>query len=188
MNASKPHRNVIMTLVLAGLGAAYLYFVYLPSQREIRRVEKDLALRRQYIRQSLQAATALPAIEAKLQTVRQQTARWTAAAPTPEQVGTVYARINALVDQTGAATTRFQPLADLPQGTIHRFPVNLAISGSFPQACQFLYDLEQLPATLWIEDLKIEQAAGAGQDVSCELTVVIVADNSENSDQANRSG
>jgi hypothetical protein len=55
--------------------------------------------------------------------------------------------------------------------------------GSFAEICRFLYQLETMPQTLWLEDVQIEKCAKNTGDVQCEIILEIFADNIENSDQ-----
>ena len=82
----------------------------------------------------------------------------------------------------GTTTSRFDPQRLVRHETICEIPLAIGCTGSFAQICGFLRGLEGLPATIWVEDLEIQQASETGKDVHCELNLVVFSSNSEDSD------
>jgi Tfp pilus assembly protein PilO len=187
MKSTKSYGSWIITAPLVGLACAYLFLVFLPGQKEIHRLKAEISRQRDFIRLSDQCAVALQTTQEELETAREHLAVWKQSAPTHDKLSELYGRINALADAAGAKTTRFEPQQDVQYRTISRVPVSVGFVGSFAEICAYLYHLEMLPQTIWVEDLKIEKYAKNEENAQCEVTLVVFADNPADSGQANRS-
>jgi hypothetical protein len=65
--------------------------------------------------------------------------------------------------------------------TVTRAPLSLSFSGKFHEVLYFLELLETQPQTIWVEDLLLSGGEAASGEMTCELTLVIFADNREGS-------
>ena len=178
----------IVTLPVAGLAVAYVFLVFQPGRKAIDRLSDELVAEQDFI--ALAEAVG-PAIQTIRQQLRETLAYNTARAESiPEQaeLTSLFGRIHALAKASGAITTRFDPEPPLPLDRLRRIPVVIGCTGSFAQISRFLSDLECLPQIVWIDGIKIESFAQEGQNVKCELNVLVFADNLDNSDQANLAG
>ena len=59
---------------------------------------------------------------------------------------------------------------------------------SHKQIAEFLHALESLPPTIWVDELEIGSSGGNSEPMVCQLTVIIFADNSDDSDQVDIAG
>jgi Tfp pilus assembly protein PilO len=66
-------------------------------------------------------------------------------------------------------------------------PLSIGLLGSFGQIEAFLRSLEGLPATIWVDSIKIAAAQDA-KPVCGEIRLVVFAVNSENSDYGKVAG
>ena len=66
-------------------------------------------------------------------------------------------------------------------------PVSLGCAGSFPQIYEFLRKLEAMSPVVWVSSLKLDKGDANRENVTCELTLEVLADNSDISGYAKRS-
>jgi Tfp pilus assembly protein PilO len=187
MKSTRSYGSWLVTVPLVGLACGYLYFVFLPGQKEIRRLKAEIHRQRDFIRLSDQCAVAFQTTHRELERTRQRLGLWTQSAPTQATLSELYGRINGLAKAAGANTTRFEPQPDVRYRTISRVPVSVGFVGSFAAVCTYLHHLEMLPQTIWVEDLKIEKYAKHEENAQCEVTLAVFADNPDDSGQVNRS-
>jgi Tfp pilus assembly protein PilO len=178
----------IVTLPVAGLAVAYVLFLFLPGEREIGRLSDELTVQREFISGSMSGTAAVVATGRQLEEARQYASKWEESSPSEDEVSELFGRITALAKAAGATTTRFEPDRAVRHEALSRIPVVVGCTGSFGQVCRFIRDLESLPPTIWIEQMRIEGTGKDGQNVQCELVLEILADNSGDSGQVKLAG
>ena len=176
------------TIVLAlGVAGAYAFFCYLPGEAALKGLRTELASVKESIQQ---AETFAPAIEATCQQAEMTGAyieKWEQATPSEDELSELFGRINRLAEESGVTTTLFEPHAAIPYDTLSRLPVEMSCAGSFGAISRFLAALERLEESIWIADLQISKNGEDSEDVLCELTLDVFADNPDGSDQVDRS-
>lgn len=187
MNTKIRRRTWIVTLPMVGLAAAYAYFFYLPGQRAITQLSEEVAAAEAFVDQARDLAVIVEPTRQHLNKTRQYNEVWEKAAPSGVGLFTLLGEINRLCKESGATATQFDPEEAVRRQRVQRIPLLLGYSGSFSQICKFLNALEQLPQTVWIENLRIEQSGQDGANVHCELSLAIFADNLDDSDQVDHS-
>jgi len=175
-------------LLTAGVAAAYLFLVFLPGQKAMGQLANDLATKQDFVSQTGMMSPAMKVSEQEVKKTLEYNAAWKGAAPTEGQLSALFGQIHTLAKTSGLTTTRFDLQEPEVLARVQRVPVVIGCTGSFDQIARFLAQLERLPQTIWIEDLRIEPAGKAGEVVQCEVSLVVFADNPENSDQVNSSG
>lgn len=178
----------IVTLPLVALAAAYFYFLFLPGQREIARLADELALQRQFVQGSVSGVAAIRATAGDLERCREYTAEWAKNAPVEGDLADLLARITSAAKHAGTTITRLEPDRPVRYEHVSRVPVVVGLAGSFSQVGRLICDLERLPQTLWIQEVRIEIAGKDGENVQCEMVVEIFADNPGDSGQVKLSG
>jgi Tfp pilus assembly protein PilO len=187
MKTKRSDGKWVLILAAAAAVAAYVYLLFLPQQRTIAGLRRELAAAEEFIQQVEAFGPALAATQQEVQRTRQYVHRWEESAPTEDELAEFFGRVSGLAKQSGATTTRFEPQEPVRYEKIRRLPVAITCSGSFDQICRFLQGLEHLEETVWVDSLKVEQSGEDKQSVECEVTLVVFADNSDDSDQADRS-
>ena len=186
MKTTARPNNWIFIVPVTALVVAYVYFFFLPGERSVRGLREELAGATEEIEQ---AEAFRPAIEASREEFEKTDAyvrRWEESAPSEEDLSGLFGQINRLTKDSGATTTRFEPQPTVDYDKIRQVPVALACVGSFSQISAFLRDLENLRETIWIENLEMERPREDSEDVQCQLTLAILGDKPDDSDQVDR--
>lgn len=171
-------------LLLAALGAAavaYVVLVFAPGHKAILTQRAQIATKRSLVLQAAGLAPAIEAARSDLSQAKACIAAWNAKAPKERELATLFGRINELVKEAGAVNTRFEPEPVRRRERLVEIPLSIGLLGSYTQIEGFLYALEMLPATIWVDSVKIVSAKDA-EPVLGEVRLVVFAANSENSD------
>jgi Tfp pilus assembly protein PilO len=172
--------NWLLTLPLAAVGVVYLYFLFLPAQREIDRLRSDLQAQRQSVTQLHEREKKIYETNEELQRAVQFVAEWKQ--KNKADAASVLAQISDEVEKSGVQTMRFDPEATDRFETLRKTPLMLGTQGDFQQVFRMLQQLEALPSTIWIEHFHIETAERDGRPLSNEVNLAIFTGNAENSD------
>jgi len=187
MHTKNRRRTWIVVLPMVGLAAVYAYFFYLPGHRAIAQLSEEVAAAETFVDQARGLAGVVEPTRQQLNKTLQYNQVWQEPAPSGAGLFELLGEINRLCKESGATATQFDPEEAVCHQRVQRIPLLLGLSGSFSQICKFLADLEQLPQTVWIESLRMEESDQDGGNVHCELSLAIFADNLDDSDQVDQS-
>lgn len=171
----------LLTAALAGLSIAYLWLVFLPNNRNIGELKRQLLDKQSYVGD----ATTLPAkIEVARSDFKNADAYvrdWASALPAGGDLLPMVGAIHREVQLAGATVTQLEPQAEVPMQSIRQMSILLVCRGEFAQIEQAVGQLQQLPGTVWLDTVRIKPISKDGKDVQCEVNLVIFADKLENS-------
>jgi len=182
MKTKIPRGSWIVTVPVAAVAVVYVVLFFLPGKRAIGELREKIQQHQECIDQATAVAAMLPAVQKELQKAEDYNTAWEKQAPAVGEAAALHGKINALALAVGAELTRLEPTPVVPYDKIQQIPLTVSCTGSFAQISGFLRSLEELPQTLWIDSLSLEKPEEAGEAVECELSLVVFADNPENSD------
>ena len=187
MNSKSGYGSWIITVPLAATVVAYVMWIYLPGSREIGRLREDIRQKQDYLGMAAGVPLALQISQKQVEETEAYNTAWHEQAPAPEDLSTLYGKLNSLAKTAGTTVTRFDPEPITRYETIRKIPLTVGLEGSFAQIFRFLNGLETLPATIWANSFKLENPNGSGGCISCRVDLVVFAGNPENSDYVNQS-
>jgi Tfp pilus assembly protein PilO len=188
MKTSLRQTSWIVALPLAGLTAAYVLGFFLPGRRAIDRLREELDAQREFVVSTTFVAPAIEATKEELKKTAAYNSAWLANAPTEADLSDLHGRIHALAKTAGATTTRFEPQPTVDYERLRRLPILVGCTGSFSQLGRFLETLENLPQTIWVENVEFSTSGQSEGAVKCEVELVVFTDNPDNSDQVDIAG
>jgi Tfp pilus assembly protein PilO len=171
-----------VTLPVAGLAIGYLYFVFFPTAAAIRETRGEIRLKQDYISQTEKLHQTVTQLEQNLNEVQQYTQQWRRQAPIPGQLSDLFGKISSCARECGALITRFEPQTEIALEHLHRVPVQMDLACSYSTLCHLLAELEQLPETIWIDEVRIEKVKENGKDMKCALKLDVFAGDFKKSD------
>jgi Tfp pilus assembly protein PilO len=187
MTHSGNRANWIVALtVVAGI-AACVTLVLLPAQRACGKLAADVTAEQAYVDRMGDLAPALRATQTELEAARRYSTAWIERAPNEKELAKLFGQITALAKAAGATTTRFDPDPIVVFDKVRKIPLTVGCRGSYSQVHRFLRDLEGLSSEIWVERVGLEKILQSSKEIRCEVSLVIFADNSGNSDQVNLS-
>jgi len=182
MTAKARRGSWLVTLPLALLAVGYLMLFYLPGRRAISRATDQVEERRQVLDQSTGLLGVIHVAQQETGKADRFVRQWEANCPPIAELSQLYGEIYALAEAAGAGVTRFDPEAIVRGERIVKIPLKMGCQGRFEQLFAFLAGLEGLRYEVWITDLRMERVAEDRENTSCELSLLVFAGNSGNSD------
>lgn len=175
-------RSMIATVLAAVASIAYVFFVFLPGQKAIGELRRELTEKQQYIIDADRLSQAIEQVEHDFDAGRQFTTQWKEAAPSESELAAMLGRITEETRASGSTIVRLdrRPISRLE--TIWYVPVVLECRGSFAEVFELVRRVESLPQDVWITDLHLERGSEDAEAVHAELVLTIFADNSEKLD------
>lgn len=182
MTNTKLVRGLLFLLFALAVGST-VFFVFLPRQRAIADLRRQVKDRKQYIQQSQHLDALIVKMENDLAAACTYVDGRASRAPADGDLDTVFGSIANEAKSSGVVTSRFQPhQEDENEAAIQRMTATLVTEGTFHQLFDFLGRLERLPLTFWIDGLQLQQVGDETDRLTCTMNLVIFADNRGNSD------
>ncbi len=179
--AKKP-KSWILTVAISGAALTYAFFVFIPMQKSIAEVRKQLTQQRSEVLELGKLESEVIRLERRIEAVRTTIDTWHEHAPTEQETATFIGVVSQLAQQAGARVERISPRTAVAMSTLRQHPADLTVEGDFAQIAEFLHQLEQRPETIWITRLNLIASGETGANVLCELSFTVFADNPDNSD------
>jgi Tfp pilus assembly protein PilO len=165
-----------VTLGIAMVAVAYVLFVFLPFQKRIAGLSRQLRDKRLHVVQADQLILPLARERERLGEIRQHMGRWEQNAPDPHELAAFYARISEQARQTDVRLVKFEPQTPRNLQTLRQYAIALSIEGNFEQLFGFLTRVEQLPQTISPSHLRVSRPEGGGASLQCEMTLTFFGD------------
>jgi Tfp pilus assembly protein PilO len=174
---NKKPRSWVLTIILAGSAIAYVAFVFLPGQRAIGEMRKQLHEKQEFIVQADRLTFAIQKAADDMQAALEFAEEWRSHAPSEGKLAATFGRITECAQTAGLAVQRFDPQPVVRLDSIWQAPVSLVAEGEFSQVFEFLGAIEALPSTVWIQNLRLENSGKVSGRLRCEMTLTVFADN-----------
>jgi Tfp pilus assembly protein PilO len=182
MAAVSRRNSWIITIAIAAGTVGYLTLLFSPGMRGIAGVRQELRTKQDFIGQAERLRPTTFRLGEQLTQVAQYNQRWSAYLVSQSRLASIYGELGALVKDSGASTTRFEPQTAIPLASVKKLPVKLGLEGSFTQIHAVIHKIESLAAFIWIEEIKMEGGGETGKSSRAELTLAMFVDNPEKSD------
>ncbi len=177
----------LVTIPLVAIALIHIVFVFFPGHKAITQLRREIEYRQQYINNAVDASAALNAAKQDLADVKSYVDNWRHVAATVHRLPVLYGHINNLSKQAGTTTTLFEPQVIVQLGLIRQIPIHMACTGTFAQNYEFIRSIESLPQVIWIDTLRFDKARQNGENISCEINLVVFSDNPKISNYDNSS-
>ncbi|MCE9555014.1 MAG: type 4a pilus biogenesis protein PilO [Planctomycetes bacterium] len=182
MKTLAPRSSWLITIGLVVVSVGYLYFVFMPARRGIEKLREELSQKQAYLAQQPGLKSSLASVESELGHTQEYVDQWRSHAPAAGELSSTYGAIHRLVTSAGVEVEKFDPQNVTSLETVRKIPIRLTAEGSFAQMHALLRGLEEMPASPWVESLRIERGKDAEAPLKGEITLVIFAANPEISD------
>jgi len=175
-------KSLFLTLLISGGALAYAFLIFVPIQRSIASLRSELDSKRQFILDAGSLEPRITELTAELQQAEKVVDSWREHSPSEEEMATFIGQVSVLASKAGAKPGRITPREAITLASLRRHPAEFSVQGSFSQLSHFLAELESLPKTIWINDLKLQRDGEDRETLRGEITFSVFADNSGKSD------
>jgi Tfp pilus assembly protein PilO len=175
-------RSLVATVLLAAGSVAYVFFVFLPGQKAIAHLRRELDTRQQYIVDADRLAHAVQLADQDLKKAREFAEAWRRTAPSERGLASILGRITGAAEESGVSIERVDRRGVKQYEMIGQVPVVLECEGTFREVFDLTHRLEMMPQSVWITDLRMERQSKTSETVVAEIALAVFTDNSEDSD------
>jgi Tfp pilus assembly protein PilO len=179
---NKSRHTWVITVLLAGAALAYVFGMFLPRMRAIAAIRQQVSAKHDLMAQASKLAPTVVGLNREVDATNQYIARQQRQLTHPGDLPRVFGQISQLIAASGGTTTRFEPQPALILEQIRKVPVAVSVTGNFDAITRIIAGLETMTATVWIEDLRIDESRESGGNAKAELLLAIFANNHEISD------
>jgi Tfp pilus assembly protein PilO len=172
----------VVTIPVSLMALAYVTLFFLPRMRAISDVRQQLRQREDFISQADKLQPTNDRVAKELHETQEYCETWRSRAVDERQLEALFSKIGQLAEGNGARILRFEPQPAVTHARLRTIPILFNFSAPFASVQQLARGLEELPASIWVDHLKIENADQDGKSVKVEMKLVLFADNPEKSD------
>ena len=166
----------LVTGGIACVALGYLCFVFLPSQKAMKATRQQLAEKQQFIMETDRLFAAVNAVQQEHEQTSAFAEKWQHDAPDTHQADRLPTQISFQANLAGVRILRLEPQAPKPHGLVVEYPILVSVEGGFEGLFEFLKSVEELPQTIWLQNVKLHRSGEMRGDMQCELTLAILGD------------
>jgi Tfp pilus assembly protein PilO len=163
-----------LSVSLAMLGIVCPSVVWLHGGDGVKAVRARVDAKQPLALENDKLAAELLNCERKLETAEASLAEWERASPERRHTCRLWQQIDAAAADAGMTVTRFAAESPIVHEQMEEIPVAVRGSGDLPQVAEFVQSMERLPATIWIESVRVRKSDGNAKPAICELNLTIL--------------
>lgn len=175
MSKPKQRNSWLVTMPIAMIAAAYLWFVFLPGRRAIETVRAELLDKQAFIGGADRVMAGIGNVEAELRQCKAYCQSWHGGSMDSTEMTKLFRTIAEVLESSGVVTTKFTPESGTSLDMLQKIPVHLGFEGSFQQISEVLTKLESLSQRIWVEQISMQVNEEHRETVTCELSLAIFA-------------
>ncbi len=175
----KKRSSWIVTIPLAAVAAAYLYWSFFPGMKTLAALRKEIQSQQEYIAQAEKLASAVQATERQIREADEFCQTWRDKAPQGKHQSEFLGSLMTLAKSAGTHSNRLTPHQPREFETLIQTPIHLNVDGSYAAVYEMLRRLESLPQAIWVSELKIEANRDGEKKPVAEVGLDVFAGNQE---------
>jgi len=172
----------VVTIPVSLMALAYVAMLFLPRMRSVADVRQQLRQREDYISQSDRLQPTTQRVAEELKAIDEYCKFWQTRTVNERELESLFSQIGLLAKENGAKILRFEPQPPVALEQVRKIPVLFSFAAPLKSVQKLARALEELPASIWVDQFKIENTDQAGKTVKVEAKLVLFADNREKSD------
>ena len=172
----------LVTGGMACVALAYMFLAFFPSQKAMKSMRQQLEEKQAYIKETDQKFAAVSATRADLEQASGFVKRWQRDAPDPQEADHLQAQISNKANLVGVRVLKLQAQQAKQHGLVAEYPILVSVEGTFEGIFNFFQGVEELPQTIWLQNVKLQRPGELRGELRCDLTLTILGDLAENSD------
>jgi Tfp pilus assembly protein PilO len=162
--------------------AGYYLWIDRPLRASTERFREERQDKLRYIAEAEELRPRIQAAKIAVRDAEAHYAAWKSSLPTEGAVSAHYSTLTATIRSAGATVTKFEPLPPIKLASIQQAPLLVTLSGTHAQIAAALVNMEKMSSTIWVRDLRLTEAREDGKAVSCEVRLIVFANNADKSD------
>ncbi|MCP4114641.1 MAG: type 4a pilus biogenesis protein PilO [Desulfobacteraceae bacterium] len=169
-NLTRVQRILVCVVTFVLLSGGYFYFVYMPRQEEMKRLENDLTTLKTRLVTYKQKAAALAKYEELMAEAQARFNLAMKALPDKKEIPSLLTGISSSGNDAGLEFILFQPKAEVQKEFYAEIPVAIKVQGGYHEFAAFFDQVARLYRIVNINDISIKsrsKSGGGGLEASC---------------------
>ncbi|PLX72894.1 MAG: pilus assembly protein PilO [Desulfuromonas sp.] len=162
--------GVVAVLIIA----AFVWFMWLPKQEELTKLEGQLQKIEAELVQKRQIAKNLPKFKEEFAKMEKLLEQALTELPNQKEIPSLLTNLAALAKSNGLDVKKFQPQGEVPKGFFAEVPSQLSLEGSFHEMAEFAQAIGLLPRIVNISNLDLSGPKTRGNEavlkIGCKVT------------------
>ncbi len=165
---SKLQRMLVCLITVAVISVAYIYFIYMPKQQQILRLNREFSVQKRKLNTYRKMASDLSKYEKKMADFQIRFNLAMKALPDKKEIPSLLKAVSKAGIDAGLVFTLFQPGHEVNKKFYAEIPVKIKINGGYHQLAHFFDQVSRLYRIVTIRDINIKgQRNSDGLAVSC---------------------
>ena len=181
MKRAQKSNSWLVTIPLAGLALGYYFLMFRPEVAAQSELRLELEMKELALAEANAQVEMLARRRSEIREAEEYVQIWREQSSVG-RASLLYGEIARLVKEAGARTIALDPEPAVQLQSIQQSSVRLSCQGTLASMHRLLHKLEQMPQTVWIREVLIQQSADEGDLVRCEIKLAVFADKSSFSD------
>lgn len=188
----RPYRLAMMPAIVFLVGAAYVYFLYLPTKHELTSARDQHLQMQRKLAEVRAVASNEDAVKAEIAALERKLKDALRQLPDSKELPVLLTDITSLGKTAGLDFKSFRPKVEIQKGFYAEVPIEIEFTGSFHDVASFFDEVSRLPRIVNIGELAItidrEDSAETLLDVKGQATTFRFVENPEPAAAAGEDG
>ena len=177
---TKVQRLIICLLTFAVIGGTYYYFIFMPKNEELEKLEKNLTVQMNKLANYKKRAAKILFYEKKMAATMVEFNQAMKALPEKKEIPSLLTAISKVGSNSGLDFLLFQPEKEVNKEFYKEIPVSIKISGAYHQVTNFLFQITKLNRIVNINNVDIKGKKGGSKlEMSCKAVTYMFIEKKE---------
>ncbi|RMF48238.1 MAG: pilus assembly protein PilO [Deltaproteobacteria bacterium] len=163
-------RALLLLLLLGVIVGAFVWFVFLPQQEELKRLQAESQRLQVKLQQDQRIANNLPKFKAEYERLKKRLEEALTELPNKQEIPSLLTSIASVAKDNGLDVVRFRPGNEVGKGFYAEVPVSLRLMGTYHQVALFSYAISRLPRIVNLNNLTLKPKNSKGSRAVLDIT------------------
>lgn len=163
-------QTVTVALIL-GIVCLFVVVVHLPQAREMDRVQKDIAAKRQELSEAHDQCSSLVTVYERVQMLRQSTPYFDKRLPDRSELSGFLKKLVGKLNSAKLVSHEIRPESPVSTARYVELPITLSFEGSFENIYAFLRSVEDIARLTQVEELHLKSRVGPDPVVKATMVL-----------------
>lgn len=173
-------RILICIVSIAIIGGAYYYFIFMPKNEELKRVEQKYEQQKKKLATYKKQAAEILKYEKKMAETQEKFNVAMRALPDKREIPSLLTGISKAGSDSGLAFHLFQPKKEINKEFYKEIPVSLKVVGGYHQLTDFFLQITQLNRIVNINNVEVKSGKGGRiLEMTCQAVTYMFVEQKE---------
>ncbi len=177
---TKIQRLLICVVTFAIIGGAYYYFVFMPKNDELKKLNKQYQAQVEKLNRYKRGAAQLLKYEKLMSQKQEEFNQAMGALPDKRELPSLLTSISRAGSKAGLVFHLFKPDKEIPKAFYQEIPVSIKVEGSYHQITDFFYQITRLNRIVNINQVDVRSKNDTGAiEMTCKAVTYMFVEKKE---------